>query len=296
MRKILILSLLIFSYMPQASTQPIDKMKVVQYLTACDPSLKAYEYVGFKGSGKFKGYEYKCGKLASTPTMRSYTPSNGYYNFTANIYSYKIIECDSVLLKQCISTKFGTMFKHGSPSNNYNGEQQEVKTDTTHTTLLAYEDLQELNDSTYLLAYESGYYRKITFSKTRFVIETPYEYDLWNISMELNEYGFPTHIYSKAWHLDIRYKYVQLDSNDNWVVRESINENGEHLSTVNREIEYCSKCSGKGKVYICPKCHGTGRVKPRRNAGPDESVGICPRCGGKKTGGKEIQCPECRYN
>lgn len=30
----------------------------------------------------------------------------------------------------------------------------------------------------------------------------------------------------------------------------------------------------------CHRCKGTGRIKPNRNGGPDESVGICPWCGG----------------
>jgi len=31
----------------------------------------------------------------------------------------------------------------------------------------------------------------------------------------------------------------------------------------------------------CPKCKGTGRVKANPHGDPDESVGICPWCGGK---------------
>lgn len=30
----------------------------------------------------------------------------------------------------------------------------------------------------------------------------------------------------------------------------------------------------------CPRCKGTGQVKPNLNGSPDESVGICPLCGG----------------
>lgn len=37
------------------------------------------------------------------------------------------------------------------------------------------------------------------------------------------------------------------------------------------------------KYGICPRCNGTGRVKPNRHGGPDESVGICSRCGGKNS-------------
>ena len=45
-------------------------------------------------------------------------------------------------------------------------------------------------------------------------------------------------------------------------------------NSVNREWR-CKKC---------PKCKGTGRVKPNLRGGPDESVGICPLCGGKRKG------------
>lgn len=40
----------------------------------------------------------------------------------------------------------------------------------------------------------------------------------------------------------------------------------------------------KVEAYIkhrCRRCKGTGQVKPNRHGGPDESVGICPLCGGK---------------
>ena len=34
------------------------------------------------------------------------------------------------------------------------------------------------------------------------------------------------------------------------------------------------------KIRNCPRCNGTGKVKPNLRGGPDESVGICPLCGG----------------
>lgn len=34
------------------------------------------------------------------------------------------------------------------------------------------------------------------------------------------------------------------------------------------------------KIRNCPRCKGTGQVKPNLRGGPDESVGICPLCGG----------------
>ena len=35
-------------------------------------------------------------------------------------------------------------------------------------------------------------------------------------------------------------------------------------------------------IGYCRRCQGTGRVRPNRFGGPDESVGICPICGGSK--------------
>lgn len=35
------------------------------------------------------------------------------------------------------------------------------------------------------------------------------------------------------------------------------------------------------KIRNCPRCKGTGQVKPNLRGGPDESVGICPLCGGR---------------
>lgn len=45
-------------------------------------------------------------------------------------------------------------------------------------------------------------------------------------------------------------------------------------NSVNREWRYKK----------CPRCHGHRTVLPNPRGGPDESVGICPRCGGRGFG------------
>ncbi len=41
----------------------------------------------------------------------------------------------------------------------------------------------------------------------------------------------------------------------------------------------CNECGGSGIIY-CPMCAGTGRVPPNPKGGPDDAVGICPKCHG----------------
>ncbi len=52
----------------------------------------------------------------------------------------------------------------------------------------------------------------------------------------------------------------------------------------NPSVEPCTSQEEFERIYLkirnCPRCKGTGQVKPNLRGGPDESVGICPLCGG----------------
>lgn len=57
-----------------------------------------------------------------------------------------------------------------------------------------------------------------------------------------------------------------------------------------KSITICHKCNGEGYILVCYKCKGTGRCKVNIYGGPDESVGICPICGGHGDGPVKKEC------
>lgn len=57
-----------------------------------------------------------------------------------------------------------------------------------------------------------------------------------------------------------------------------------------KSITICHKCNGEGYILVCYKCKGTGRCKVNIHGSPDESVGICPICGGHGDGPVKKEC------
>lgn len=275
----LLISVLIFLIsVPLTYAQDSEKARSLQYMISCDPCISAYEYIGFIGSGVFDEYEYDEGKIVRAPTVRSSTMSNGWYDYKVNIKKHIINYENASAHKMCISTQYGTRFKDGPPAKDWNGEEQEIKIDTAITTYNT-DAFEFLNDSTFLINSKI-----ITFSDQRIAIASAVENDLWNISIELEEHGFPSRICSKARRIDVRFRYTSFDSKGNWIERETINENGEVLLTVNRIIKY--------KNFVCVRCYGSGRVFPNESHGPDECTGMCSRCGGRGNGPLKIYCTE----
>ena len=54
-----------------------------------------------------------------------------------------------------------------------------------------------------------------------------------------------------------------------------------HIKEGGTYADIYSLLKGKWRYMYCSRCYGTGCVTPNRYGGPDESVGICPRCGGR---------------
>lgn len=266
---------------PQLFAQDAVEERILQYFVCCDPCINAYEYVGFLGSGEFDGYEYDDGKIVRVPIVKSSTMSNGWYDFLVNIRKHAIHYDNSSAYKMCISTRYGSRYEAGPPAEDWTGKEQEVKIDTTITTYKP--DFDVLNDSTYLKNVGKRHYT-ITFSDKRFAITSSVKDDIWNINIEFEEHGFPSHIYSEYRRIDVRFRYTCFDKRGNWIERETIDSNGVVLSRINRIINYNN--------HICPRCYGSGKVFPNPFNGPDESTGICGKCGGYGKGPLQIWCTE----
>lgn len=276
--KLLISVLIYLVSVPLLYAQNSVQEKILQYMISCDPCIDAYEYIGFIGSGEFDGYEYDEGKIVRVPTNSSSTMTNGWYDYIVNIKKHIINYENTSANKMCISTRYGARFKDGPPAKDWNGKEQEIKNDTVITTYNT-DAFEILNDSTYLINS-----KKIIFADKRIAIISSVEKDLWNINIELEDHGFPLRIYSNARRVDVRFRYTRFDAKGNWIERETINDNGDVLLTVNRVIKY--------KNTVCVRCYGSGRVFPNNFHGPDECTGICSRCGGSGKGPLKIYCTE----
>ena len=80
------------------------------------------------------------------------------------------------------------------------------------------------------------------------------------------------------------------DANTLWLLDKTI---AEHFNVKPmKSITICHKCNGEGYILVCYKCKGTGRCKVNIHGSPDESVGICPICGGSGSG--FAICPSCK--
>lgn len=286
------------SAMNIATAEP-ETNKISQLLVYCDPCIKAYEYIGFIGSGESNGFEFVEEKIVETPNAKSATQSNTWYDYWIREQSYRFIYCDSTVKRLCISKSYGTLhYKDGPPAKTYKGEEQIIKTDTT---IYVYKTLYDvIDDSTFVMRINENSTRKITSTKIKFAVETVNKNDMWNVEILMNEQGFPIRITTGN---SIRYfKYLAVDQHGNWIKRMEMDGKGNVIKTLERRISYrslsdisqnkgaieendyrphvvtCRTCGGDGlehneermqkrikyhdpDYYLCPVCRGRGKYE-----------------------------------
>lgn len=277
------------------TTSEPDTNKISQLLVYCDPCIKAYEYIGFIGSGESDGFKFVDGKIVEVPNVKSATQSNTWYDYWIREQSYKFIYCNSAIKRLCISKSYGTLHsKEGPPAKTYKGEEQIVNIDTTAYVYNTHYDI--IDDSTFVMRISKNYSRKITFTKNKFIVETVNKNDMWNVEILMNEQGFPIQITTGN---SIRYfKYLAVDQHGNWIKRMEIDGKGNVIKIIGRSISYHSssdishnkvsieKNEYRVHVVTCRTCGGDGlehnkERKQKRIKYHDPDYYLCPACRGR---------------
>lgn len=243
----------------------------------------AYCQYPIKGSGKISNYVVEEGKL------KSY--SHSYTTESNNIYLYYLTEIhDSIIYSGKSINILCNSRKKGFPESSF-AQKKGINNDwiqSTHYHTYNVEDsILKVNDSIYIY---KGTPWSITITKNHWVIKSSYKNGLWNYDILLKN-GLPIRIKHNG--KTSTYNYLAYDEFDNWIKREVIDDNGISITQTRRIIYSCEYCGGKKWYWNCPKCKGTGRCVPRKYGGPDESVGICPTCGGDGRFYKQ-ECKFCK--
>lgn len=278
--KLIILFSILFHFCGYSQNNHAEK-SLTDLFTWFNPYMRnAYKHYPIKGSGKINDYAFEHGKLKSY--SRSYmTESNGIYHFSLKE------QCDSIIYADNIIKILHSTRKKGFPDSSLakeKGLKNNWNISAHYHTFNISDSIVKINDSTFIY---KGIPLFITITKNHWKINTKND-DLWDIDIILTD-GLPIRIIHNG--KITTYRYLTYDSFGNWVKREIIDEKGNSMIQV-REIAYsCKQCGGNGWCYWrCPQCSGTGVCVPKRRSGPDESIGICPQCGGKKF---KFKCKLC---
>lgn len=277
----LILLFCVLSFLGGYAQNSYIENSLIDLFTWFNPYMcNAYKHYPIKGSGKTNDYAFGHGKLKSY--SRSYTTeSNGIYHY------YLKEQCDSIIYADNLIKILHRSRKKGFPDSSFakeKGLKNNWNISAHYHTFNIRDSIVKINDSTFIY---KGIPLFITITKNHWKIDAKNN-DSWNFDIILTD-GLPTRIMHNG--KITTYRYLTYDSFDNWIKREIIDENGKSMIQV-REIVYsCKLCGGNGWYYRrCTKCNGTGVCIPKRRSGPDESVGICPQCGGKKF---KFKCKLC---
>lgn len=208
----------------------------------CEPKLilRIYENIGFLGTGIINGnIRFDNGRFSGC-SKKSINPSNGWYNYIVNTEKIKVSYLDSLVQREYSCLTYGTKYKDGPPALDWNGKEQKInrKEELSVFEIIDGKSCNIIyeNDSTIIEKFKNGdYYRKYIISTDHIKVMTSVDKDMWNVEMWLDK-GLPIRI--KDYSGDRCYRYVEFDSNKNWIKREEIDEEGKVIQTVKRDITY----------------------------------------------------------
>lgn len=289
----LLIFLLLFSksYAQSQSNSSNVVEAYVDLVTWFNPHLgNAYLHYPFLGSGNVSDYTVDHNSIYSYQTTTQ-TESNDIYLYHIKSIFHHVERCDTSLMIICKDHVYG--YPKGA-AKRIGMKDKDSTYVHTHSFPLADKiqncnHIDAINDSTFYYA-ENDWTFIIT--PTHRALITGNKDDLWNVDIQLNSKGLPIKV-SRGNGTEV-YEYIAFDRFNNWLTKKVTQYDGSSY-TITRDIKYsCEKCGGKGFYEdFCKRCHGTGTCRPNPKGGPDESVGICPMCGGKRSMRYKIKCKEC---